>query len=67
MITMLIVYFVYECVHNLSPAYFSNYLTWFENVHSFVQETCLHFVAIQLNMNFDLSVIFSEWRIEIPR
>ena len=35
MITMHIVSFVYECVHNLSPAYFSNYFTWIENVHSF--------------------------------
>ena len=35
MITMHIVSFVYECVDNLSPAYFSNYLTWIENVHSF--------------------------------
>ena len=35
MITMHIVSFVYECVHDLSPAYFSNYITWIENVHSF--------------------------------
>ena len=35
MITMHIVSFVYECVHNLSPAYLSNYFTWIENVHSF--------------------------------
>ena len=25
----------YECVHNLSPAYFSNFFIWIENVHSF--------------------------------
>ena len=35
MITMHIVSFVYQCVHNLSPAYFSNFFTWIENVHSF--------------------------------
>ena len=35
LITMHIVSFVYECVHNLSTAYFSNYFTWIENVHSF--------------------------------
>ena len=34
-ITMHIVSFVYECVHNLSPAYFSNFFIWIENVHSF--------------------------------
>ena len=33
--TMHIVCFVYECVHNLSPAYFYNYLIWIENVHNF--------------------------------
>ena len=35
MITMHIVSFVYECGQNLSPACFSNYFTWIENVHSF--------------------------------
>ena len=36
MIRMLIVSFVYECVHKvLSPAYFSSYFTWIENVPSF--------------------------------
>ena len=34
-ITMHNVSFVYECVHNLSPAYFSNFFIWIENVHSF--------------------------------
>ena len=34
-ITTHIVSFVYECVHNLSPAYFSNFFIWIENVHSF--------------------------------
>ena len=35
MITMQIASFVYECVRNLSPAYFSNYFIWIKNVHSF--------------------------------
>ena len=40
MITTHIVSLVYECVHNLSPAYFSDYFTWIENV-SLVYE-CVH-------------------------
>ena len=61
MITMHIVSFVYECVHNLSPTYFSNFFIWIENVHSFgtrqlKKAICLLFVAIQLIMDFDLSI-----------
>ena len=48
-------------VHNLSPAYLSNYFSFTENVHSFGirqfrRVDLLLFIAIQLNIDFDLSI-----------
>ena len=35
MITVHMASFIYKCLHNLSPANFSNYFTCIENLHSF--------------------------------
>ena len=58
---MHIVSFVYECVHNLSPAHLNNFLF---GLKMFIvsapdnpkEAIYLLFVAIQLSMDFDLSI-----------
>ena len=65
MITMDIVSFVYEYVHNLSPALFSLELQIFivSAPKNPKEAICLLLVAIQLNMDFDLSItqMFRFW------